>query len=181
VEVRATNNGAEWSNMLHFMYTTEGAMGTETASVESQLMQRQLSLLQQFVQACCGAGAEASVHALMAPTLGQQQRLFGAVLALILAGSGGTNHKGGALDLERRLSWNRIEDGHTACPSPHDPARQPGSPNLAHPVGSPDSGGFLSRQARRLRLHADALRLRAPQQSGLAAALARQRGPHGGG
>ena len=65
-------------------------------------MERQLALLQQFVQACCGAGAEASVHQLMAQTLPQAQRLLGSMLALILAGSGGINRKHGALDLERQ-------------------------------------------------------------------------------
>jgi len=124
VEVRATNNGAEWSNMLHFVYTaTEGGMGGEANSVENQLIQRQLSLLQQFVQACCGAGAEASVHALMAPNIGQQQRLFGAVLALILAGSGGTNHKGGALDLERQDAYG-CTLMHYVCALRNSPALQ---------------------------------------------------------
>ena len=65
-------------------------------------MERQLVLMQHFVQACCGSGAEASVHQLMASSLAQPQRLLGAVLALILAGSGGMNHKGSALDLERQ-------------------------------------------------------------------------------
>jgi len=109
--------------MLHFMYTSEGGMTSETHSVENQLMQRQLSLLQQFVQACCGAGAEASVHALMAPTLGQQQRLFGAVLALILAGSGGTNIKGGALDLERQDAYG-CTLMHYVCALRNSPALQ---------------------------------------------------------
>lgn len=102
VDVRATNNGAEWSNVLHFMYMADSSMVVDPHSVENQLMQRQLSLLQHFVHACCGPGADASVQALMAPTLAQQQRLFGAVLALILAGSGGTNTKGGTLDLDRQ-------------------------------------------------------------------------------
>jgi len=70
-------------------------MGAETHSDEQELMRRPLSLLQQFVQACCGHGCEASVQALMSPALEQQQRLFGAVLALILAGIGGTNNKEG--------------------------------------------------------------------------------------
>ena len=65
-------------------------------------MERQLSLLQNFVRACCGNGAEGSVQQLMAPALSQPHRLLGAVLALILAGSGGVHHKGGVLDLERQ-------------------------------------------------------------------------------
>ena len=74
-------------------------------------MERQLVLLQNFVQACCGSGAEASVHRLMARDLAQPQRLLGAVLALILAGSGGMNHRGSALDLER-------QDAHGLSPEP---------------------------------------------------------------
>ena len=38
----------------------------------------------------------------MSPPLSEVQRLFGAVLALILAGSGGSNQRGGSLDLERQ-------------------------------------------------------------------------------
>ena len=49
--------------------------------------------------------SEQMVKELMAPSLPEPQRLFGAVLALILAGSGGTNHKGGALDLERQDAY----------------------------------------------------------------------------
>ena len=101
VEVRATSAaGLGWSNELHYTYSVSG--GAALSPMESELMERQLVLLQNFVQACCGSGAEASVHQLMARDLAQPQRLLGAVLALILAGSGGMNHKGSALDLERQ-------------------------------------------------------------------------------
>jgi len=103
VELRATNDGTAWSNALHFTYSADG-QPSETSSVETALLQRQLSLLQQFVHACCGNSppSEQMVHDLMAPTLPETQRFLGAVLALILAGSGGSNHKGGSLDLERQ-------------------------------------------------------------------------------
>ena len=99
VEVRATNDGCAWSNALHYTYTTDGL--AEGASVESSIMQRQLSLLQQLVQACCGSAAasEQMVSDLMTPALAEPQRLFGAVLALLLAGSAGN---GAALDLGRQ-------------------------------------------------------------------------------
>ena len=101
VQVRATSSaGLGWSNELHYTYLASG--GAALSPMESELMERQLLLLQNFVQACCGSGAEASVHQLMARDLAQPQRLLGAVLALILAGSGGMNHKGSALDLERQ-------------------------------------------------------------------------------
>ena len=101
VEVRATSSaGLGWSNELHYTYSMSGSAAL--SPMESELMERQLVLLQNFVQACCGSGAEASVHQLMARDLAQPQRLLGAVLALILAGSGGMNHKGSALDLERQ-------------------------------------------------------------------------------
>ena len=101
VEVRASSNGGlGWSNELHYTYSIPGP--ATLSPMESELMERQLVLLQHFVQACCGSGAEASVHQLMARDLAQPQRLLGAVLALILAGSGGLNHKGSALDLERQ-------------------------------------------------------------------------------
>jgi hypothetical protein len=101
VEVRASSNGGlGWSNELHYTYSIPGPAAL--SPMESELMERQLVLLQHFVQACCGSGAEASVHQLMARDLAQPQRLLGAVLALILAGSGGLNHKGSALDLERQ-------------------------------------------------------------------------------
>ena len=100
VEIRATNDGSAWSNALMFTYTAEG----EGSAAEMQLMQGQLSLIQQFVQACCGQSptSEQMVQELMTPALPEAQRLLGAVLALILAGSGGQNHKGGSLDLERQ-------------------------------------------------------------------------------
>ena len=101
VEVRAASSaGLGWSNELHYSYSASG--GAALSPMESELMERQLVLLQNFVQACCGSGAEASVHRLMARDLAQPQRLLGAVLALILAGSGGMNHRGSALDLERQ-------------------------------------------------------------------------------
>ena len=101
VEVRATSSaGLGWSNELHYTYSMSGSAAL--SPMESELMERQLVLLQNFVQACCGSGAEASVHQLMARDLVQPQRLLGAVFALILAGSGGMNHKGSALDLERQ-------------------------------------------------------------------------------
>ena len=103
VEVRATSTGGlEWSNELHFTYSASGGASANLSPMEGELMERQLVLMQHFVQACCGSGAEASVHQLMASSLAQPQRLLGAVLALILAGSGGMNHKGSALDLERQ-------------------------------------------------------------------------------
>ena len=45
-------------------------------------MQRQISLLQQFVHACCGitSPSEQMVSDLMAPTLSEPQRLLGAVV-----------------------------------------------------------------------------------------------------
>ena len=64
-EIRATNGGSSWSNPLQFHYTDDDS---STASADSELMERQLCLLQQFVQACCGTGAEASVNQLMAST-----------------------------------------------------------------------------------------------------------------
>jgi hypothetical protein len=99
--VRATNDNTAWSNALHFTYSVDVIEG---ASVESTLLSRQLTLLQQFVHACCGNSppSEQMVHDLMAPALPETQRFLGAVLALILAGSGGSNHKGGSLDLERQ-------------------------------------------------------------------------------
>ena len=48
VEVRATNGGSSWSNPLQFHYTDDDSSG---ASADSELMERQLCLLQQFVQA----------------------------------------------------------------------------------------------------------------------------------
>lgn len=45
-------------------------------------MRRQISLLQQFVRACCGitSPSEQMVSDLMAPTLSEPQRLLGAVV-----------------------------------------------------------------------------------------------------
>ena len=115
VEVRATNDGLAWSNALHFTYTLDGlADGTSvetcgqfrlllmrfpTPRVCSQttmmppsrvrvstLMQRQISMLQQFVHACCGISSpsEQMVSELMAPTLNEPQRLLGAVVRALL-------------------------------------------------------------------------------------------------
>jgi len=98
VEVIATNSGTTWSNALPFIVTPD----VDASLAQGSLMERQLSLLQLFVKACCGSGGEHSVQQLMAPSLSQPHRLLGAVLALILAGSGGVHHRGGALDLERQ-------------------------------------------------------------------------------
>jgi len=96
VELRATNDSSAWSNALHFSYEADGSLG-EGASMETALLQRQISLLQQFVLTCCGGpSGEALVADLMLPSLPEPQRLFGAVLSLIHAGSGGA---GGSLDL----------------------------------------------------------------------------------
>lgn len=120
VEVRATNDGLAWSNALHFTFTLDGlADGT---SVETTLMQRQISLLQQFVHACCGISSpsEQMVSDLMAPTLNEPQRLFGAVLALILAGSGGNSAK---LELGRQDAHG-CTLMHYACALRNAPALQ---------------------------------------------------------
>ena len=48
-------------------------------------MQRQISLLQQFVHACCGISSPSDqmVSDLMAPTLNEPQRLLGAVVRTV--------------------------------------------------------------------------------------------------
>ena len=76
---------------------------------ETALMARQISLLQQFVHTCVGTASE-QVSELMAPSLAEPQRLFGAVLALILAGSGGDSSKLelGRQDAKRAVRFQRL-------------------------------------------------------------------------
>ena len=64
-------------------YTTYSIDGSEGSSggVEVTLMQRQASLLQQFVLRCCGDPLTSTVTELMAPSLNEHQRLLGATLA----------------------------------------------------------------------------------------------------
>ena len=51
VEVRAASSaGLGWSNALHYSYSASG--GAALSPMESELMERQLVLLQNFVQAC---------------------------------------------------------------------------------------------------------------------------------